>query len=166
VAYYEKLEGAALAAYRQTVATLVAKAQQELKLSRDQIVTRMLRPEDIGLPNAASTFNITSANAWNTIIDEATIGDSRFVSINGILLGESGTSVVTQLKITRSGEDVRYWQIQDVNFLESPIIWFDDPVTIDQNTTLTIKAWALATDSEWRCTFLGAVAEKKGLLVK
>jgi hypothetical protein len=161
MAYYEKLEGPALDAYRKTVELLKAKAMKELKGT--EIIVRSLRPEDIGLTTAASTFNISSTG-WNTIINH-TIADGRFVSINGLLLGESGTSVVTQLKVTRMGEDVRYWHIQDVNFLNSPVIYFDDPVTVDQNTTLTIQAYALATDSEWRCTFIGAVAEKKGLLV-
>jgi len=163
--FYTTLEGPALEAYRQMVNTLLSKAMKELKLSRDQIVIRQLRPEDIGLTTAASTFNVASTG-WNTLIDNKTIADNRFVGIHGILIGESGTSVVSQLKVTRMGQDVRYWVIQDINFLESPVIYFDDPVTIDQNTTLTIKGYALATDGEWRCTFLGAVAEKKGLLVQ
>lgn len=161
--YYEKLEGVALDAYRAMLSKLREKAMTELKLNYDQVVTRMLRPEDLGLSTPVWTFSVSSG--WNTIIDH-TIGDNRFVGIYGILLGESGTSVVTQLKVSRAGEDVRYWQIQDVNFLESPQIYFDDPVTIDQNTVLTIRAYATGTDTDWRCSFLGVVAEKKGLLVK
>jgi len=164
MAYYEKLEGPALSAYRAMVNKLREKALRELKLGAEDIIIRQLRPEDLGLSTAASTFNISSTG-WNTIID-TTIADNRFVGIHGVLIGESGTSVVTQLKVTRAGQDVRYWHIQDVNFLESPVIYFDDPVTVDQNTSITIKAYALATDSEWRCTFLGAVAEKRGLLVQ
>jgi len=156
MAFYEKLEGPALVAYTKTLNIVKTRAIQE----------RMLRPEDLGLSTPVWTFNISSANAWNTIIDNAQIADSRFVGIYGLLLGESGTSVVTQLKVTRMGEVVRYWQIQDVNFLESPVIYFDDPITIDQNTTIKIEAYADATDSEWRATFLGVVAEKRGLLVK
>lgn len=164
MAFYQNLEGPALDAWKKTVKVLRTRAISELKLPEEEVIVRSLRPEDIGMSTSASTFNI-STTGWNTLIDNKTINDNRFVSINGILLGESGTSVVTQLKVTRMGEDVRYWQIQDINFLESPLVYFDDPVTIDQNTSLTIKAFALATDSEWRCTFLGVVAEKKGLLV-
>ncbi|MCD6493900.1 MAG: hypothetical protein J7K36_08950 [Archaeoglobaceae archaeon] len=166
MAFYEKLEGPALEAYRTTLTKVRSKAMEELKLGPEEIVTRMLRPEDLGLSTPVWTFNISSSDAWNTIIDNATISDNRFVGIYGVLLGESGVSAVTQLKVTRAGEDVRYWQIQDINFLESPQIYFDDPVTVDQNTTITIKAYATATDSDWRCSFLGVVAEKKGLLVK
>ena len=165
MALYEKLAGPALEAYRKMAAKLFRKAMKELKLSRDQLTFRMLRPEDLGLSTPVWTFNISSANAWNTIID-TTIADCRFVGIHGVLIGESGTSVVTQLKVTRMGEDVRYWQIQDVNFLESPVVYFDDPITVDQNTSITIKAYATATDSDWRCSFLGIVVEKRGLLVK
>ncbi|MCD6138676.1 MAG: hypothetical protein J7J91_08970 [Deltaproteobacteria bacterium] len=164
MAFYTKLEGPALDAWRATQRILVARAMKELKLGRDEIVVRDLIPQDLGLSTPVFTFNISSTG-WNTIVNETAIADNRFISINGILLGESGTSVVTQLKVTRAGQDVRYWHIQDINYMESPIVYFDDPITVDQNTTITIKAYATATDSDWRCTFLGKVVERKGLLV-
>jgi len=165
MAYYFKLEGKALEAYNAMVAKLEEKAMRELKLSRDEIVIRPLRPEDLGLTTPEWTFNIASSGAWNTMIDNKTIADNRFVGINGVLIEESGEMAVTQLKITRMGQDKRFWQIQGINYLEDSCIFFNDPITVDQNTTLTIKGYARATDSDFQCVFLGAVAEKKGVLI-
>ena len=165
MAYYLNLEGTALDAHKRMIDELTKKAVEQLRLPPDQLTVRMLRPQDLGLPNGASTFNVATANADNAIVSAQVIADNRFVGINGVLIGESGTSVVTQLRISRAGKDKRIWQIQDINFTESNIVWFDDPVIIEQNMPITINAYALATDAEWRATFLGAVVEKKGLLV-
>jgi len=155
-----------LEAYRKMVSALYSKAEKELKLRREELVLRPLRPEDIGLPTPVWTFNIATANAWNTMIDNVSIADNRFVGINGILYGESGTGVVVQIEIKRAGEVKRYWQVQDVNFLEDATIFYDDPITIDQNQTISVRGYATAVDSDLRLSFLGAVVEKKGLLIK
>jgi len=165
MAYYFKLEGNALAAYNKMVHVLIDKAMRELKLPREEVVVRPLRPEDVGLTTPVWTFNVASANAWNIMINEKIINDNRFVGINGVLYGESGTGAVTQLEITRQGEIKRYWQVQDVNFLEDAAVFFDDPVTVDQNTTITVKGYATAIEADLRLSFLGAVAEKRGLLI-
>jgi len=163
--YYKKLEGPALEAYRAMVAKLKEKAMKELKLGPDEIVIRPLRPEDIGLSTPEWTFNLSSSGAWNTVIDNKTISDNRFVGINGVLVEESGEMAGTQVKITRMGQDVRYWQIQGANMTEDSTLYFDDPVTIDQNTTLTVQIYARSTDSDFQLCFLGAVAEKRGVLI-
>jgi len=165
MAYLFKLEGRALEAYNVMVAKLKEKAMRELKLPESEIVIRPLRPEDLGLSTPEWTFNVGSATAWNTEIDNTTIADNRFVGINGVLIEESGEMGCTQIKITRMGQDVRYWQIQGVNYLEDSCIFFDDPVTIDQNTTLTVKFYCRTADTDFQCCFLGAVAEKRGVLV-
>jgi hypothetical protein len=163
MAIYEKLEGPAMQAYREMYSNLKSRAVSQLKLPEEEVIMRALRPEDVGLSDPVFTFSVSSG--WNTIID-TDIADSRFVGIHGILIGESGTSVVTQIKVTRMGQTKRYWHVQDVNFLESPVIYFDDPIIVDQNTKLTIEAYATGSDTDLRLTFLGAVAEKKGLLVQ
>jgi len=162
--YYEKLEGPAMEAWRKSLSAIKQRAMTELKVGEEGIIVRQLRPDDIGASSNSSTFNVSSAG-WNTIINAAQIANNRFVSINGVLVAESGTSVVSMLRVTRMGQVVRYWNVQDINFLQSPIIYFDDPITVDQNTSLTIEAYGMATDSSWRCNFLGNVAERKGLLV-
>ena len=164
--HYFKLEGNALEAVRGLKDNLYARAQKELKLRKEGLVDRDLRPEDIGLSNPVWTFNVSSSSAWNTLVNAATIADNRFVGIYGVLIGVSGTAAVTQLRITRAGQKKRYWQIQDGNFREDATIYFDDPIIVDQNTTITIEGYATATDSTFRLTFLGMAVEKKGVLIQ
>jgi len=166
MAYYFSLEGPAMQAYREMLADLKAKAMQELRVSEDEITVRMLRPEDLGLANPEWTFNLAAADAWNTSMVTTTIGDNRFVGINGILVEESGAQAGLQLKVVRMGQTKRYWHIQGANTLESPTIFFDDPIIIDQNTPLVIDIYATAVDADFRLCFLGAVAEKKGILTQ
>lgn len=161
--WYDKLEGFALEAYRDSIKKIVEKAESELKLSRENIVVRMLRPEDLGLSNPVWTFNVSSG--WNKIVD-TTIGDNRFITINGVMVAETGQCVATQLKITKAGKVVRYWHIQDINFLENPVVYFDDPITVDQNTNITIEAYCTGSDNDLRLILLGCVAERSGKLVR
>ncbi|MCD6240466.1 hypothetical protein J7K27_02935 [Candidatus Bathyarchaeota archaeon] len=165
MAYYFKLEGPALAALTAVTKEIKRIATAQLKVSEDEIVTRPLRPEDLGLSNPVWTFNISSANAWNTLISH-TIPSDRFISINGILYQVSGTAVLTQLRITRAGQKKRYWQIQGAEYTENQTMFFDDPVIVEQNTPITIEGYATATSSDEKLCFLGVVAERKGILIQ
>lgn len=166
MAMYFKLEGPALEAYRQMVKDLKEKAMREMKLPESEIIVRSLRPEDLELSTPEWTFNIASSAAWNTMVNNQTIDSNRFVGICGVLIAESGESAVSQIKITRMGQDKRFWQIQGINYLEDAVVFFDDPIIVDQDTPLTISGYGVSTDSAFKCIFIGAVAEKKGLLVQ
>lgn len=150
-------------ALRKSVNDIKEKAMSSMGVKMDGVTYRQLRPDDIGAPSNSSTFNISAAG-WNTLVNNQQIANNRWVSIHGVLVAESGTSVVSMLRITKEGKVVRYWNVQDINFLQSPVIYFDDPITVEQNAGLTIEAFGMATDSEWRCNFLGNVAERKGML--
>lgn len=164
--YTPKLEGASLSALKYTNANIKERAMKELGLKEDEIVVRDLRPEDVGLSTPEWTFNIASGTAWNTMIDAATISDSRFISIVGIMVMESTDSVVSQLKVTRGGQVKRYWQIQGANYLEDATMYFSDPIIVDQNTSITVEGYGVSTDSAFKCVLIGLVAEKKGLLIQ
>lgn len=166
MAYLFELTGSALEAYRAMADKLFSKAKAELKLGVDDLVMRPLRPEDIGLSTPKFEFNIATADAWNTMISSQTIADNRFVGINGVLYGMSAQGAVTMIRVTRAGDVVRYWPIQDINFNENAMVFFDDPITVDQNQPITIEGYATATSSTERIVFLGAVVEKRGLLIK
>ena len=166
MAYYQKLEGPAMQAFELMVSELFGKAKKELKLDKPDLVLRPLRPEDIGLTTPKFEFNIATADAWNTLIDNKAIADNRFVGINGVLYAKSAQGVVAQLEIKRAGDVKRYWQIQDINYWEDATVFFDDPVLVDQNQPINIRAYATATSSTERICFLGAVVEKRGLLIK
>lgn len=161
-----KLEGVSLEAVRQGHSEIKEKAIQQLGLKTDEIVTRELRPEDVGLTTPEFTFNIASGTAWNTMIDAKTIDDNRFVMIYGVRLCESTDSPVSQLKLTRAGQVKRYWQIQGANYNEDAVVYFTDPVIIDQNTSLTLEGYGVTTDTAFKCVLLGEVVEKKGLLIQ
>jgi len=165
MAYYFKLEGPALAALTTLTKEVKRIATTQLKVSENEIVTRPLRPEDLGLTNPVWTFNITSANAWNTLINY-TVKSDRFIAINGVLYQISGTPVITQLRITRAGQKKRYWHIQGIEYTENQAMFFDDPVIIEQNTPITIEGYATGTSSDEKLCFFGVVAERKGILIQ
>lgn len=167
MAFYYKLEGPAKTAYDRMVDELYKLAETELKKSRAELILRSLRPKDIDSSlNPEWTFNISSGGAWNTMVDNKTILDNRFVGINGIFYPKStGDQAVSQIKITKAGEVVRYWQIQGINYTENLAIYFDDPFIVKQNTPITIQGWGVTTGATEKIVFRGMVVEKAGLLV-
>jgi len=162
--FYPELRGVTLQAYKEMMDSLKATAMKELKLGAKEIVTRALRPEDIGMPDPKWEFNIPTADAWNIMVDNKAIEDNRFVGINGIFYPVSATQAVNQIEIVKEGTTARYWHIQGINNLENATVYVDDPITIDQNTTITIRGYAVAASTETIC-FLGGVAERRGLLI-
>lgn len=175
MAFYPELKGPALEAYRAMISALKAKAMEELQLSADQIVLRDLRPEDFGSSSADLYYDITAAAAWNTIISAQSIGDNRFIGISGFFMGGSAPTAtgatgpnppITQVRITRKGSVARYWHVKPIGNWENKIGYCDDPITADQNTTITIETWdRVNTASQCNWGFIGAVVEKKGVLV-
>lgn len=161
--FYANLAGVTLDAYQMMKDFLFNRAKSELKLSDQDVITRPLRPEDLGLSTAEWTFT-TSGTGWQTLVSAVTIADCAFIGINGVSYLQSGTQGITQLRITRAGSKTRYWQIQGINLQENPVVYADDPFTVDQNTTITIEGYVLSTGTE-KLGLIGMVAEKRGLLI-
>jgi len=161
--YYYALEGTAKSRLDMAISKMRELARKELKLEESEIVTRTLRPEDVGL-TGEWTFD-TGGTGWVTLIDSASIADNRYICINGVFYPQSSTQNVTQLEISRAGQVVRYWQIQGANLTENLAIYFDDPVIVKQNETLTVKGYSLASSTE-KIQLLGATTEKIGILVQ
>jgi len=167
MAYYQDLKGVALDAYNKMVSTLMKKAGMELSLGKDDLILRSIRPEDIvGTTTACWCFGVTTTSGWNTLINAQVIADNRFVGINGISDG-TATPLVSQVRITRAASVAVIWNIQELQTNVDNRAYVDDPFTIDQNTALTIEAWncTTTTASCYNLVFLGAVVEKRGLLV-
>ena len=162
--FYPELRGNPLDAYNRMVAKLYDKAKDELGLSEEELVLRPLRPEDIGLTIPVWKFTDMSANAWGKVIDNKAIADARFVGICGIFHNETYDKV-SQIRIKRMASDVRYWDPMPVLKFEHQTGWADDPVTVDQNTTITVEMYTRTTSTMYEFAFMGAVVEKKGLLV-
>lgn len=173
MAWYPTLQGPALDAYRKMIAKLKAKATKELNLSETEVVVRDLRPEDLGA-SSADFYVGTKATDWLELVSNQTIGDNRFVGINGIQIQDTTSTndlgvelepAISQIKITRKGSVAAYWVVKPVWSFESRVGYTDNPITIDQNTTVTIEAWARTASSLKGFTLLGAVVEKRGLLI-
>jgi len=163
MAFYPELKGPSLEAYKNMVNVLRTRAMKELNLAAEDVVIRPLRFEDIGGANPEWTFNCTAADAWNTVVD-TTIDDNRFVGICGVYHNEALTDI-HQIKITRKGTTARFWDVIDIRNWQHKTGWSDEPVTIDQNTKLTIEFWVTAASTLTDFKFIGAVAEKRGILI-
>ena len=161
---YTEFKGIALDARNKLADSLVNRAMKELNLSREDIILRELRPEDVSLGTPEWTHSLTAAT-WGNIVASTTIADNRFVGIYGVRYAQTGAQSVSQLKVNRKGADVRYWQIQGVAQTENGILFFDDPVIADQNTTLAITGYPVTTAAAEKLILVGLVAEKVGLLV-
>ena len=163
------LEGDALDNYNKMVEELKRKAMSELGLLASEIVVRPLRPEDMGFstPQWTKTVAWSGTNAWNKIVNTVTVADNRFIGINGVHrgTGQGTTTQFTQLRVTRSGKLARYWNIQAVEDFIGNSQYFNDYITVDQNNQLTVEGYALATTVTEKMVFLGAVAEKRGLVL-
>lgn len=164
--YQFQLTGEALNSYYDMVEKLKQKAMKEGRLSPNDIVVRPLRPEDVGLSNPEWTFNLASANAWATNMLNTTISNNRWIGINGFLVEESGAQAGTQVKLKVMGIDRRYWTIQGVNMLQDSTIFFLDPLTVDENTNITMDIYGTDIDADFRLVVLGVVVEKKGILTQ
>lgn len=164
--FYPKLEGLSLVAHEKAVDKLQMQAQKELRLESRFLVTRSLRPEDLGI-TGYWYFNVTSTSGWHTMVNAATIAQNRFITIEGVMYPKSGTQLITQLEIKRAESTVRYWTIQGVNFLENCLLFFDDPLTLGQNQPITIKGYnpSTTTNSAEEVVFIGSVVEKRGITV-
>jgi hypothetical protein len=164
MAFYPEFKGVPLDAYNKMVGILETKAMTSLATGRDGIVVRQLRPEDTGLTTKYwPSLSIGTADTFIPYID-ATVANNRFIGINGFMNGESAGEI-TQIKITRKGSDARYWSVDEIRNWQHKTGWVDDPVTVDENTRLTVSIAARVTSTVSDLAFIGAVAERKGLLV-
>jgi len=164
--FYPEFNGNALAAYSQGVNKLKAKSAGELGLATDGLIIRMIRPEDIGSTYPWWQMNQTATNTWTAFAGATTytVADNRFVLVNGVYFnGSSGT--LHQVRITREQSTTRYWVVSPVRGFISRTGWSDDPWTVDQNTVITVEGICSSVSTLTDFDFIGATAEKRGLLV-
>lgn len=162
--FYPELKGNALKAYVDMVTSLKQKASSELGLSAKELIIRPLKPTDVELSNEVWEFSLASANDWNTEINAQTIDDNRFVGINGVFNNEAA-AIGTQLRITREGSVARIWNIQAIKNFEEKVGYVDDPITMDQNTSLTLEVYTRTAATVDGIGLIGAVAEKRGMVI-
>ena len=90
---YPKFEGVPVEAYNKMVADLQERARKELGLPDSELVTRPLRPEDLGLSQPQWTFTLSSTVGYVAMINTISIADNRFVGINGICYTNTNPTV-------------------------------------------------------------------------
>lgn len=184
MAFYPELTGPALEAYRTMVNTLRSRAMKELNLGADDIVVRELRPADFDLGSTDTDYAIgLTAVTWTEILNK-TVPDNRFIGIHGfyainsstvatnnenvVNMGQSypNSPTIEQVRITRKGSVARYYTIGAIANFEHHVGYTDEPITVDQNTTIKIEGLARYAGSlQGRFNILGVVAEKKGILI-
>jgi len=164
--WYEKLEGPALQGYEKMKRELWTIAQNDLNIKNTSgLIERFLRPEDVGVASPEWTFSITTG-AWRAIVDSEEIEDNRFIGICGVAYMQDTTQAASAIKITAGGQDLRFWNVQDINLSDDMRYFFDDPIIVKQNTNLTVEAYARATGTTEKIVLLGQVVEKAGILVQ
>jgi hypothetical protein len=166
---YQKLDGIALKAYEKMVVKLRQKARTELKLNDSEIVVRPLRPLDLQTTTTDWYFtqNACSGSAFEatTTISAATVANNRFIGINGAF-NSLASSSLHAIRVTREGAVAREWTLTEVPNYRHGAFWVDDPVTLDGNTTVTVSInQGIAGTLTDTFGLLGAVAEKRGLLI-
>ena len=164
--FYDEFKGNALAAYKQGVDKLRAKSGGELGLATNGLIIRQLRPEDLGSTYPWYENNLTATNTWTafTGCTTDTIADNRFCLINGVYFN-GGSGTLHQVKITREQSVKRYWVVSPIRGFQSRTGWADDPWTVDQNTVITIEGICSSVSTLTDFDFVGATAEKRGLLI-
>ena len=162
---FRDLKGVPLDAYNKCCNEILSRAQMQLGLPREEIILRDLRPDDVG-KTGKWWFSVTTTAGWNALVDTYTIADNRFICISGIFT-EATTPVVHTVKITRAGSVARWWNVQRVGLQEDNEMHVDDPIIVDQNTTLDIDGYnaLTATATTEQIGFIGCVAEKRGMLI-
>ncbi len=162
---YHELKGVPLDAYNKCCTEILRRAQEQLGLPREEIILRDLRPDDLGV-TAKWGFTVATSLGWNTLVNTDTIDDNMFVCISGIFTEES-TPTVHSIRITRAGSVSRWWNVQRVGLQDDNEMHIDDPIIIDQNTTVTIEGYnaRTTTTTDEEIGFIGCVAEKRGMTI-
>ncbi len=137
------------------------KGKDQLNLPESDLIHRSLRPEDIGYTDPVYIATIAST-AWQNLVNTYSIADNRFVGINGV---NYNTTSISAVQFDREGKTARIWSIQQIMDSEDKIAFADDPITIEQNTLFTLKAYFISTSDSSKVTFVGRVVEPRGLLV-
>ncbi len=162
---YHELKGTPLDAYNKCCNEILSRAQVQLGLPREEIILRDLRSDDVGVTGKWK-FSVTNTAGWNNLVNTYTIADNRFICISGIFTEES-TPAVHSIRITRAGSVARWWNVQRVGLQDDNELHVDDPIIVDQNTTVTIEGYnaLTTTTTAEEIGFIGCVAEKRGLVI-
>ena len=139
---------------------MVALAEQQLGLSRDQLTIRSLRPDDLGLGSVWS-MNLATANAWNTTVN-TTVADNRFICLKSV--SYSGTAAEA-VRVNVGASRVAEFNIQQIPGITTTHTATIRDIIAEQNTPIRIQVYASAISATDTLILSGTVVEKRGILL-
>ena len=137
---------------------IVAMAEQQLGLSRDQLTVRSLRPNDLGL-NTWS-FNL-AATGWNTVIN-ANVADNRFICLKSV--SYSGTAAES-IRVNAGSSVVAEFSIEQIPGITTTHTASIRDIIVEQNMPIRIEVYASAISATDNVILSGSVVEKKGMVL-
>ena len=137
-------------------------AVNDLKKPRDQLVIRHILPKtDLGFSNETWAETISSANAFNTIVDDKNFDNKKVMTIYGFA-NLAANPLTTEVKIT-SGADVKALiHIEDMYlYPENPVCILKQPLLFGGDETFDILQYATSTGTD-NLMYLGYIVEPVG----
>ncbi len=139
---------------------MIAMAEQQLGLSRDQLTVRSLRPNDLGLGSIWSV-NLANINAWNTVIN-TTVADNRFICLKSI--SYSGTAAEA-VRVTAGASVAAEFNIEQIPGITTTHTASIPNVVAEQNQNIRVEVYASAVSATDNLILSGVVVEKRGMVL-
>lgn len=174
---------------RQVTENLLTMAATQLKVSRDTLVARDIRPQsdlDWGSGAAAAEFTDSEVTTeiWNITTDTAATGyakmitgastvmaDQRWVAIYGIrdmksCFATQVTQAITLFKITVGNSVKAIWDTSKILCYKNNAIGIcPSPIVIPQNTQFQFDGYILAVSTVCWVSLEGVVVEPRGKVI-
>ena len=174
---------------RQVTENLLTLASQQMKMSRDNLVARDIRPQsdlDWGSGAAAAEFTDSEVTTeiWNITTDTAATGyckmitsastvmaDQRWIAIYGLrdmksCFATMVTQAMTLFKITVGNSTKAIWDTSKLLcYVKNPIGICPSPIIIPQNTQFQFEGYILNTSTVCWVSLEGVVVEPRGKVI-
>ena len=138
---------------------MIAMAEQQLGLSRDQLTIRSLRPDDLGL---GSTWSMNlAAIGWNTTVN-TTVADNTFICLNSVSYSGVAAEAV---RVTAGSSVVAEFNIEQIPGVTTTHTASIPEIVVEQNLPIRIEVYASAVSATDNVIISGTVVEKRGMLL-
>ena len=142
---------------------LLKVAVERTGVPREKWVVRDLLPTDLGLTSDEWSFDYSTADAYNQIID-TTLGDRKFVVIFGIAIQDPNPKG-TVIKFQKAAQVKDIIGIQDLFIAEEPIAYLEEPILYEENDDVDIYVYATEAKTGEKLILIGYIAELKGVTI-
>ena len=139
---------------------LLRVAVERTGVPREKWVIRDLLPTDLGLSTNEWSFDYSTANDYNQVID-TTLGDRVFIAIFGVAVRDP-SPVATVIKFQKAAQVKDIISLEDLYVYEEPVAYFEEPIVYEENDDVDIYIYATSTKTGEKLILLGYIAELKG----